>query len=618
MPAGSDPTSAADPAALAEQWIMQLSAALEKADARALQSLFDAECYWRDQIGLTWDISTIAEPQNVAAALAKAAAARSASGWRIDSERPAPAWARLITDDVVELYLRFVLPYGSGQGMARLVVDPSAPAGCRCRVLFTDLAVLDGAAERTPNRVTIADMMPKPPIHGYELARPNQTFGEFMAEKMAFAGEDPDVLIIGGGHGGMSIGARLERMGASYLIVDRNDSPGASWRERYESLALHTISAINQLPYLSTPESFSDYSPKDQWADWMDSYARLMQLNYWSRTSVRRGRFDGASRRWAIDLDLAGGTTRTMRPRHVVLATGGIGLTPAPFDFPGLADFAGPVTHSKHFRSGKPFAGQRVLVVGSATSAFDVCLDVARAGGMPVLAQRSPTTVIPLVEGVRYMGDYLPGRGIDRDTADLRRGAGLIYPLMIRNLQRETIGCNERNAALYADLERAGLRLDDGPDHTGWLMKLHRAFKGFYIDMGCAQAIIDGTVRVVQTHDMVRFVPQGVEMRGGAVEPFDAVIAAVGFRNANEDIVQMFGPEIAAKVGPRVGIDAIGEPLGQAKPLHHPQVWQMYGSLNDMRRLSRTLAQQIIAELRGIVPPLERQDDGSVLAMGRS
>jgi hypothetical protein len=41
----------------------------------------------------------------------------------------------------------------------------------------------------------------------------------------------------------------------------------------------------------------------------------------------------------------------------------------------------------------------------------------------------------------------------------------------------------------------------------------------------------------------------------------------------------------------------------------------MYGGVNDCRRLSRHVALQIIAQLRGIVPPLVRQADGTVKAV---
>ena len=116
-------------------------------------------------------------------------------------------------------------------------------------------------------------------------------------------------------------------------------------------------------------------------------------------------------------------------------------------------------------------------------SAFDICLDLHRNGAFPTMAQRSGVSVVPLEEGVRYNQDYLPGR-LDMESADLKRASSAIYPLMIDGLQRVTVEYNQRLGRIFAGLRAKGLVIDDGPDNTGWLMKLFRWFKGFYINMG--------------------------------------------------------------------------------------------------------------------------------------
>lgn len=600
-----------------QAWLSALGTALESQNREALVALFCEESFWRDQVSLTWNMCQFWGREEVCAALLEAASQTEPSHFRPSEKEAAPSHATFLGREVIEAYFSFDLPHGSGDGFMRLVEDARSPVGVRCYMLGTDLTALNGVVEELANRVTRGRLDPVFPIHGYKPMFKGQHYAEFSREKMALEDRDPDVLIIGGGHTGMCIGARLERMGQSYLIVDRGERPGDSWRSRYEALALHTVGAVNHLPYIRSPEIFPDYVPKDLWADWLECYSKMMRLNLWLKTEVVKGSFDDERGVYNIELRLADGSTRIMHPKHIVLATGGIGLNPKPLSFPGIDAFRGPIVHSKHYRSGGEFTGKKILVVGSGTSAFDISYDLHLKGAYPTMLQRSETSVVPLREGVYYNRDYLPG-GPSVESADLRRAATAVYPVIIELLKAATRDCNERNAKLFADLRNAGLWLGDGRDGTGWLGKLFRTFKGFHLDMGVLQEIIDGHVKIQQASGVDRFVADGLKLNDGSVLEFDAVIAATGFVNANEDIVEMFGEEIARRVGACSGLDETGEPVGLAKPTGQPQFWQMYGGVNDCRRLSRHVALQIIAQLRHVVPPLVRQADGTVKAVERA
>ncbi|MCI0148840.1 NAD(P)/FAD-dependent oxidoreductase [Paraburkholderia sediminicola] len=596
---------------LVKGWLSAFERALTVGDNTALEQLFLEESYWRDQIALSWDMRQAHGREQVLKGLLSVKDWTQPTGFALSDGHPDPASAQVLGRSVIEAYFRFDLRHGNGEGFLRLVEDATSPTGARCYMIGTDIRGLDGVTEELGNRVTRERMAPIFPIHGYKPARRGQHFGEFSEEKMAFADHDPEVLVIGAGHTGLAVGARLERMGQSYLLVDRGERVGDSWRNRYESLALHTVGAVNQLPYIRSPDIFPDYVPKDLWGDWLESYARMMRLNVWMKTEVIHGGFDDEKGAWIVDLRLADGSVRSMRPKQVVLATGGIGLNPKPFNAPGQDEFRGSIMHSKFYKSGKQFEGKRVLVVGCGTSAFDMCYDLYLRGAQPTMLQRSETTVVPLEEGVRYNRDYLPG-GHSVETSDLRRGANAVYPVIIAQLQNETKACNERNADLYARLRAQGLWLGDGNDGSGWLGKLFKTFKGFHLDMGVLEHIASGDVKIQQAADVERFVEKGLLLKDGTVLEFDAVIAATGFMNSNEDVAEIFGKEVADRVGPCSGLDEMGEPVGLAKPLGQRQFWQLYGGINDCRRLSRHLALQIIAQLKGFVGPLERDVNGDL------
>ena len=48
------------------------------------------------------------------------------------------------------------------------------------------------------------------------------------------------------------------------IIVERNERPGDSWRNRYKSLCLHDPVWYDHLPYIKFPENWPVFSPKDK------------------------------------------------------------------------------------------------------------------------------------------------------------------------------------------------------------------------------------------------------------------------------------------------------------------------------------------------------------------
>ena len=60
----------------------------------------------------------------------------------------------------------------------------------------------------------------------------------------------PYAVIIGGGQGGIALGARLRQLGVPAIIVDKHERPGDQWRNRYKSLCLHDPVWYDHLPYM--------------------------------------------------------------------------------------------------------------------------------------------------------------------------------------------------------------------------------------------------------------------------------------------------------------------------------------------------------------------------------
>jgi cation diffusion facilitator CzcD-associated flavoprotein CzcO len=59
------------------------------------------------------------------------------------------------------------------------------------------------------------------------------------AADVAFEGKDPTVVIIGGGHVGLEVAARLKYLDVPTLVLEKNSRIGDNWRNRYDGLCFH-------------------------------------------------------------------------------------------------------------------------------------------------------------------------------------------------------------------------------------------------------------------------------------------------------------------------------------------------------------------------------------------
>lgn len=101
-------------------------------------------------------------------------------------------------------------------------------------------------------------------------------------------------------------------LGIKSLIVDREEQIGDNWRSRYHQLVLHDPVWYDHLPYLPFPESWPVFTPKDKLGDWFESYAKLMELNVWTRTSISKSSWNEVTGEWSVSLErFVGGNTET-------------------------------------------------------------------------------------------------------------------------------------------------------------------------------------------------------------------------------------------------------------------------------------------------------------------
>ncbi|PZO81970.1 MAG: FAD-dependent oxidoreductase [Mesorhizobium amorphae] len=586
------------PTRTAELWLEKFGAALEARDIDAAMALFGPECFWRDMLAFTWNIMTAEGPDAVRDLLRSTLAEASPTAWAIAGEAAAE-------DGVVEAWFTFETKLGRCEGAVRL-------RGGHAHTVFTALRELKGFEERR------GATRPLGVRHGADRAR--ETWGERRARSQAALGtsEQPYVVIIGGGQGGIMLGARLKQLGVPTVILETNARAGDSWRNRYRSLVLHDPVWYDHFPYIPFPAHWPVFTPKDQMGDWMEMYARVMELDFWGSSAARHASFDEATKRWTVEVERWGEgeqRTVTLQPHHLVFATGAYGPPRMP-DFAGRESFAGQVIHSSRYKGADEFAGKRVAVIGSASSAHDIAVDLWEAGVDVTMVQRSPATVVrssTLMElGFPTYSEDAVARGIDVDRADLI-GASTPMALVTEGQKKLYAVIRKRDAAFYEALAASGFLLDFGEDESGQMMKAMRTGSGYYIDVGASDLIAKGEIKVVSGAGVERLSPEGLLLSDGRTVACDAVIASTGFQSMHETVAEIVSREVADRVGPCWGLGSgvrgdpgpwQGEPRNMWKPTAQEALWFQGGNLALSRFNSRFLALQLKARLEGLPTPV--------------
>jgi Predicted flavoprotein involved in K+ transport len=87
-----------------------------------------------------------------------------------------------------------------------------------------------------------------------------------------------NVIVIGGGQAGLSMGYYLSKSDLSFVILDASKRVGDSWRKRWDSLRLFSPARYNSLPGLTFPAPRHSFPTKDQMGDYLEQYAEHFKL----------------------------------------------------------------------------------------------------------------------------------------------------------------------------------------------------------------------------------------------------------------------------------------------------------------------------------------------------
>jgi putative flavoprotein involved in K+ transport len=318
-----------------------------------------------------------------------------------------------------------------------------------------------------------------------------------------------EVAVVGGGPGGLAAAAMLKRRGLHPVVLER-DAIGSFWRGQYDRLHLHTIRWLSNLPGYHFPRSEGKWVSRDGVVRHLERYAEHYSLDV--RLGVEVQRIDATEGGWRLQTSKG-----PIDAWAVVLATG-YNLEPVRPQWPGIETFEGELVLGSEYRRPQPYAGRRVLVVGTGNSGAEISVDLVEGGATKVwISYRTPPNLTvrdgPIPPPL--LGMVLRACRVSTATGDR----------LMAFLTRK----------LVAELKTYGLP----PSPRGVVTQMVRDDVIPVIDVGLIDMLRKGHVQPVPAVDRVS--GADVTLTDGTQLQPDVVIACVGYRRGLEPLVGHLG-----------------------------------------------------------------------------
>ena len=348
-----------------------------------------------------------------------------------------------------------------------------------------------------------------------------------------------DIVVIGAGQAGLSVGRLLSRSDLEFVMLDAEDGPGAAWRHAWDSLRLFSPAFWSSIPGIIFPGGRDYYPTRDEVISYFTTYEDRYRLPIRRPVWVDAVRVhDEEHLRVETDQD-------DWLARSVVSATGSR-RNPVIPDVPGRGTFEGVQIHSAHYLTPDQFRGKRVLVIGGGNSGAQIHAELSLVADSTWVTRREP----------HFLPDDVDGRAL---------------------FDRATVRYQAR---------------DEGRDPN----RSVESILGDIVMLPPVRAARDrGDLVAVRIFE--RFTPGGVLWSDGRVEAIDAVIWCTGFRPALDHLAPLGVIEADGRVLTQ-GTRSVSEPrlwlVGYGE-------WTGYASatLIGVGRTAKTTVDEIVDDSEG-------------------
>lgn len=342
-------------------------------------------------------------------------------------------------------------------------------------------------------------------------------------------GDVVDLVIIGAGLSGVGMACHLARRcpGKRYVILEGRACMGGTWDLfRYPGIRSDSdmfTFGYSFKPWISTENLADGPSILNYIHEAAAAYGVEEHIRYNAR--VESIAWDSAAAQWTVHyVDTVSGERRSVVCSFINGCTGYYnyehGYEP---DFEGKGDFRGQIIHPQQWPEGLDCAGKRVVIIGSGATAVTILPELAKAGAVVTMLQRSPTYMgsVPLHDPVvGFLRKILPEMGVYRVARTLK----IFFMALFFNLSRRFPKA-VRGLLLHGVRREVGPGVDMKhftPRYNPWDERLCAVKAGDLFAM-----VKEGRASIVTDH-IERFTEGGIRLKSGEELPADIIVTATG------------------------------------------------------------------------------------------
>lgn len=339
-----------------------------------------------------------------------------------------------------------------------------------------------------------------------------------------------DVLVVGAGLSGVGAACRLAELSPdrTFAVLESREASGGTW-DLFRYPGIRSDSDVHTFSYPFRPWRGTDVLAS---GESIRDYIRETARDHGVEDRIQHGQrvisaaFSSATARWTVKSETVEGLVEHTAS-FLYLCTGYYSYdTGHVVDFPGRADFDGPIIHPQFWPEAFEPRGKRIVVIGSGATAVTLVPALADQGAAHVtMLQRSPSYVLPIPgsdTAGRGLVRVLPRRAAQRAV----RAKNLVQNVGLYEVSQRFPGLVRRGiAALNARyVGREAVRAHFTPRYDPWDQRM------CIVPDGDLLTTLRGGRASVVTDTVDRFTATGIRVTGGEELEADAVVTATGLR----------------------------------------------------------------------------------------
>lgn len=179
-----------------------------------------------------------------------------------------------------------------------------------------------------------------------------------------------DTIVIGAGQAGLSAGYYLRKLKKDFLILDKGEEIGESWKKRYDSLVLFTPRMYDYLPGLPLEGKQHGFPTKNEIVNYLKQYAE--KFNFPIKLQIEVVSVQHRENIFIIETNQG-----LYKSKNLIIATGALQTPRIP---PFSKELSKDIKqyHSSHYKNPSQLTEGNVLVVGGGNSGAQIAVELSK------------------------------------------------------------------------------------------------------------------------------------------------------------------------------------------------------------------------------------------------